>query len=64
MSTAEKAPECQQDACDLCPGPKTVRRDGAPAWEAPIQTLVCGCGCHRSIKPPSVSRASEPVRKG
>lgn len=64
MTVAEKAPECETDMHGLCTGPKTVRREGAPKWEAPIQTLVCGCSCHRGLKPPPVSRADEPIREG
>ncbi|MDH6213795.1 hypothetical protein M2283_001078 [Streptomyces pseudovenezuelae] len=45
MST-ESTPECHLKACSLCPGTKMIRRQGAPSWEAPIQTLRCGCVCH------------------
>lgn len=55
MSADEASPECKQRACRLCPGPRVIRRDGAPEWEAPIQTLRCGCLCHgrRTGRPPT-----------
>lgn len=46
MSTAGRAPECQQGVHRLCAGNRVIKREGAPAWEAPIMTLRCGCACH------------------
>lgn len=46
----EKTPECQHDMCRLCPGPGDVRREGAPAWEAPLMTIRCDCSCHRPVR--------------
>ena len=48
MTTVEKTPECEHGMHRYCSGPKVVRRDGAPAWEAPLMTLRCDCTCHRA----------------
>lgn len=53
---AQDAPECQTGMHRFCAGPKVIRRPGAPKWEAPIQTLRCGCACHRG--PPMDSPVS------
>ncbi len=50
-SAVDKSAECQTDMHHLCIGPKVIRRPGAPTWEAPIQTLRCGCTCHRGLVP-------------
>lgn len=47
MSPEGKTPECQLDAHRLCDGPRVIRRENAPRWEAPLMTLRCGCACHR-----------------
>ena len=49
MSPETPSPECALKMHQLCTGPKVIRRKGAPAWEAPIATLRCGCGCHRRV---------------
>ena len=46
MSVESSSPECTLLMHQLCAGPKVIRRKGAPAWEAPILTLRCGCSCH------------------
>lgn len=47
MSAEGFSPECTLNAHQLCAGTKTIRRQGAPAWEAPILRLRCDCRCHR-----------------
>ncbi|SBT91391.1 hypothetical protein GA0115233_103023 [Streptomyces sp. DI166] len=46
-TAAEMSAECHRGMCRLCTGPKVIKRDGAPVWEAPIMTLRCDCRCHR-----------------
>lgn len=65
MNEGEKTPECQLDEHVLCSGPGDVLRPGAPAWEAPVMTVRCGCGCHE--RPPiqtSPVSELEPIREG
>lgn len=56
MTALEKAPECAHDMHRYCSGPKVVRREGAPSWEAPLMTLRCDCPCHGWV--PRSSQAS------
>lgn len=51
MSQQEKTPECSLGEHALCSGPRTIRRPGAPSWEAPVMTIRCACPCHCGRKP-------------
>jgi hypothetical protein len=53
MSTAETTPECTLSEHAMCGGPAVIRRRGAPAWEAPLMTIKCGCHCHGGRATPS-----------
>lgn len=54
----EQTPECALGECGLCPGPGAIRRPGAPAWEAPVQTIRCTCSCHHPQPPAEAKRCA------
>lgn len=43
---ADLAPACRIGEHPSCPGPGEIRLASQAAWERPVETLRCGCGCH------------------